>query len=105
MAKIINWAEVDKKAGRPIEEIYGELKSTRALGRLLGLSCDTLAKELKRRGIELVRGGRNNSKENYAKPKSGRVCNVCGEDPYPNWFRCRTCNKEGSWTESYGFSL
>jgi len=27
-----------------------------------------------------------------AKNRSGRKCQICGKDPYPNYFFCRSCH-------------
>ncbi len=101
----INWTEIEKKAGRTLEDMHSEYKSTRKMGKLLGVSYDVIGRELRRRGVVMRRGGKNNSKGHYIKPKSGRVCDICGKDPAPNWFRCKTCNEPESWIEDYGFSL
>ena len=101
----INWTEIEKKAGRTLEDMHSEYKSTREMGKLLGVSYDVIGKELRRRGVVMRKGGKNNGKEHYVKPNSGRVCRVCGRDPWPNRFRCKTCNEPESWIESYGFSL
>ena len=106
-----NWPEIEAATGESFIDIYNRFKSTRKMGIYLGqftqdktsINYDSVNKMLVKRGVQMVKGGFNN--KGHVKPKSGRVCVVCGKDPWPNYRICKTCNISECWTESYGFNL
>lgn len=105
----INWTEIEEKAGESLENIYTRLKSTRKMADYIKLlthqsiTFNPILDELGRRGIDMRRGGSNN--KGRVKDKSGRKCDICGKDPWPNLRRCRFCNPPEDWTDGYGFTL
>lgn len=108
--KGIDWTEIEEKCGETLVEMHARMRSTRKMAKYISdktgksITFNPILIEMSKRGIVLPKGGRNNQGL-QVKPKSGRVCRVCGRDPWPNRFICRTCNNAEDWTEGYGFSL
>lgn len=101
---------MENKCGENLVDMYERIRSTRKMAKYISdktgvpITFNPILIELAKRGIVFSKGGRNNHGP-QVKPKSGRVCPVCGRDPWPNRFRCKGCNEAEDWTEDYGFSL
>lgn len=92
-----DWEEIEKEAGESLENIYKRLQSTRKMGKYLApftpfkisISYDAVGNILKKRGVEMLKGGFNN--KGITKPKSGKKCIDCGKDRGINRLRCNIC--------------
>lgn len=108
-----NWPEIEKKAGRTLEDLYEEYRSTRKMGKFLGpvvgiksgISYFSIAAELRRRGHVLKRGGKNNTltKADKQRDAGKRRCQVCNKVlTADRYFYCNLHQPDSDWIQEAG---